>query len=114
MARDGELHLVTYFHLGHAEVPAGNHLARAEREGEGLVAIDGAVEFLSVLERAGVVDRDEVAFLRRRAGAGDERFNLEFSRGHGGGGWLPVRGKLRRERSYFCPTLPGQPRHPPR
>lgn len=61
---DGELDLVADFHLGDAFVPTLDDLADAKDKVEGLIAIDGAVELLSVGQRAGVVDGDGLAFLR--------------------------------------------------
>src|SRR5688572_20153467 len=92
VAGDGELGLVAHLHLRDAEIPAGNHLAGTKDELEGLVAVDGAVELLSVLERAGVMHGDEVAFLGRGAGAADEGFDLQVGGRHKGGRAFSIQG----------------------
>src|SRR3569832_1967024 len=77
--RDGELALAADLHAGHALVPAGDALAHAELEFEGVVAVDAGVEFLAVGEPAGVVHRHVLAGAGGVAAAGDEVFDDEFA-----------------------------------
>src|SRR5262249_17226823 len=64
--RDHSLADAADLHAGHAEVPALDPFARAQREDERLAAILAAIELLAVLERAGVVDLNRVARLGSR------------------------------------------------
>ncbi len=64
LGRDRQLTPTADLHPGHALVPAGDHLAGAEREAEGLAAVPGGVELLAVGEvDADVLDADRVARL---------------------------------------------------
>src|SRR5947199_391245 len=62
---DDEGALFADFHGGYAFIPSLDDLALAEEELEGVVAIAGAVELLSVGEPAGVVDAHGLAGFRR-------------------------------------------------
>src|SRR5690606_26241723 len=71
---DAQLAPAAFAHARHALLPAGDHLAATQREGEGLVAVVRTVELLAaqvrlalVVDPAGVVHRDLVARLRDRA-----------------------------------------------
>src|SRR5262249_10110105 len=66
---DDQLALAAPLPAGNAFVPALYHLAGAECEVDGLAAIERAVELLAVGERAGIVDGDRLASLRRGPGA---------------------------------------------
>src|SRR5262249_25131016 len=70
LRRDHERPLAADFHASNALIPALDHLSRAEPELERIVAVAGAVEFLSVLvglvrvvQPARVVDDDVLAGL---------------------------------------------------
>ena len=75
LRRDDQRALAADLHRGDALVPAGDDTALADGEFERLVAIDGAIELLSLLailvEPAGIVHHADLAGLRRSAGADD-------------------------------------------
>jgi hypothetical protein len=81
--RDGEFYFVADFHAGDAEIPAADDLFRAEDEGEGLVAIDRAVELGAVDQPASIMDGDGFAALGRASVAGFERFDFQVGGAHG-------------------------------
>ena len=56
--RDDELAFAAFLHAGNAFVPALDDLASTEVEHKGFVAVAAGVEFLAILERAGVMDID--------------------------------------------------------
>src|SRR6516164_5835489 len=64
---DDQRALAADLHAGHALVPTGDDLLGAERELEGLTAVERAVEFLALgsilVEPSGVIHRDLVAGL---------------------------------------------------
>src|SRR5581483_3655008 len=61
---DQQAALAAHAHRGHALVPAGDHLAGAEGEGERLAPVQRAIELLTVLQPAGVVHADLLVLLR--------------------------------------------------
>src|SRR5713226_8196253 len=65
--RDNQLPPATRLHRGDALVPARDDLALAQGETERLIAVQGAIEFGAILERAGIVDDDGLSGLRARA-----------------------------------------------
>jgi|SRR3989344_4273646 len=66
--RNGEFSLAANAHADNALVPTFDDLAAAEAEFEGLVAIEGAIEFFTVGEGAGIVDGNFVVGLGLIAG----------------------------------------------
>src|ERR1035438_3216568 len=76
LGRDGKARLVAHAHGRYTFVPTLDHLAGAQDEGEGLIAVHRAVELGAVRQPAGVMDGDGVAVLWRWAGTRGHHFNL--------------------------------------
>src|SRR5436190_24327755 len=81
MRRDDELALAAHAHRADAFVPAFDDASLADREHQGLAAIDRRVELLSALQPSRVVDADVVAGLGSGAGAFDDIDVAEPRRG---------------------------------
>src|SRR6266496_1083848 len=73
IGRDDEGALAADFHPGDALIPALDDLPRAQAEGEGLAAVERAVEFGAlrtvIVQPSGVMHADLVALCRFSAGA---------------------------------------------
>src|SRR5690349_17729043 len=69
---DGERAAAAHLHGRDPLIPALDHLALADGEGEGFVAVARAIELLAVLERARVVHRAHLARLGAGARSDDD------------------------------------------
>ena len=97
VARNGELALSANFHSFHAFVPAFNNSPRTQWKRK-RPSVAAGIEFLSVFEIAGVMDRDPLARNRFRAFANGDFFYLKVSHGSimlclVGGGSAPLEKK---------------------
>src|SRR5690606_26020226 len=91
LGRDHQYPLAAHAHPGNALVPAADHPARPQQEGERLPARAGAVELLAavvrrvlVVQPAGVVDRDLVTGRRHRSFARRDLDALQLRDGAAG------------------------------
>src|SRR5262249_38934301 len=84
--RDGQTTLPADTHSWDSLIPAGDHLARPEPEGERLVPVVRAVELGAVEQGADVVDGQGVAGHRGGAGADHQVLDHQC----GGTGWVVV------------------------
>ena len=80
MGRDMKRALTAFFHAHHALVPAFDDFADAKDNGERASAVDGGVEFLTVVEEAFLIYFDQSAFNGFATGAELSVCDLEFCR----------------------------------
>ena len=80
MGGDVKRTLTAFFHAHHALIPAFDHFSDAEDDGERASAVDGGVEFLTVVEEAFLIYFDQSAFNGFATGAELSVCDLEFCR----------------------------------